>query len=271
MKFFAVVLHVLFVSAALAVDIETLNGPNLLGVVRVTSASEYLPLSVCWGAIGYSDSAPAADALVLTSGLEPGDSLYVYDRANSQYRVFDLVRNETGDEWQARAVVHISDGQVETVPGDSADATPLAIGYGAWLHRPGVASRSNQTVLVVGQVQRSGVTVELAAAPSGKSFGQTLFGLPVPASGNFKLNGGTIDWATAGAVAGDEIRVPQADGSQETIRFDGTKWVRKYFVVVNGVNRLKTDTNPEIVAGTAVWYARKAGNGPISITVEAQQ
>ncbi|MGN0844696.1 MAG: hypothetical protein ACI4QT_05675 [Kiritimatiellia bacterium] len=270
MKLPVALLQALFVSAALAVDVETLNGPNLLGVVRVTSSSEYLPLAVSWGAVGYRDADPAADALVLTSGLEPGDSLYVYDRANSQYRVFDLVRNDTGDAWQARNVIHISGGQAEVVSGEAADATTLAIGYGAWLHRPGVASRSNQTVLVVGQVQQSGVTVELAAAPSGKSFGQTLFGLPIPASGNFKLNGGSIDWVAAGTVAGDEIRVPQADGSQETIRFDGTKWVRKYFVVVNGVNRIKTDTNPEIVAGTAVWYARKAGNGPISIPLEAQ-
>lgn len=203
---------------------------------------------------------------MLTSGLEPGDSLYVYDRANAQYRVFDLVRNAGGDEWQSRSVVHVGDGQAEVAAGAAADATPLAIGYGVWLHRPGAVTRANQTVLVVGQVQTSGVTVELAAA--GNAFGQTLFGVPA-AAGDFKLNGGAVDWAAAGAAAGDEIRVPQADGSQETIRFDGTKWTRRYYVIVNGIKRLKTDTDPSLAAGTAAWYARKAGCGAMSVTWEA--
>ncbi|MGN0832846.1 MAG: hypothetical protein ACI4RD_04260 [Kiritimatiellia bacterium] len=262
-------LSALCAAVATATEVETLNGPNLLGLVRITSAAEYLPLAVAWGAVGQGDAAPAADALVLTSSLAPGDALYVYDRANAQYRVFDLVRNADGDEWQARSVVHVGDGQAEAATGAAADSTPLAIGYGAWLHRPGAATRSDQTVLVVGQVQQSGVTVELAAAASGKEFGQTLFGVPVPADGDFRLNGGAIDWAAAGAAAGDEIRVPQADGSQETIRFDGATWTRRYYVIVNGIKRLKTDGDPVLAAGTAVWYARKSGHGAMSVTWEA--
>ncbi|MGN0854331.1 MAG: hypothetical protein ACI4R9_02285 [Kiritimatiellia bacterium] len=269
MKFRVTILCALFAAVVMAAEVETLNGPNLLGLVRITSAAEYLPLAVVWGAVGYGDAVPAADALVLTSSLEPGDALYVYDRVNAQYRVFDLVRNADGDAWQARCVVHVGDGQAEETTGAAADATPLAIGYGAWLHRPGAATRSNQTVLVVGQVQQAGVTVELAAAPDGKEFGQTLFGMPVPAAGDFRLNGGAIDWAAVGAADGDEIRVPQADGTQETIRFDGAKWTRRYYVIVNGIKRLKTDGDPTIAAGTAAWYARKSGHGAMSVTWEA--
>lgn len=103
-------LGALFAAGAAAVEVETLNGSNLLGLVRITSDAEYLPIAVACGAVGRGDAPPSADALVLTAGLEPGDSLYVYDRVNAQYRVFDLVRNEDGDEWQGRNVVHVSDG-----------------------------------------------------------------------------------------------------------------------------------------------------------------
>lgn len=267
MKLSMAMLGALFAAMAAAVEVDTLNGSNLLGLVRITSDAEYLPIAVACGAVGWGDAAPSADALVLTAGLAPGDSLYVYDRVNAQYRVFDLVRNEDGDEWQGRNVVHVSDGQAEEVAGAAAGDTPLAVGYGVWLHRPGAATRANQTVLVVGQVLKSEVTVGLAAAPAGKAFGQTLFGVPATATGDFRLNG--VDWATAGAAAGDEIRVPQADGSLVTIRFNGAKWTRRYYTIVNGVKRLKTDPDPTLTAGTAAWYARKAGGGAMSVTWEA--
>ena len=267
MKLSMAILGVLFAVVAAAVEVETLNGSNLLGLVRITSDAEYLPIAVACGAVGRGDAPPSADALVLTAGLEPGDSLYVYDRVNAQYRVFDLVRNEDGDEWQGRNVVHVSDGQAEEVAGAAAGDTPLAVGYGVWLHRPGAAKRANQTVLVVGQVLTSKVTVELAAAPAGKAFGQTLFGVPATAAGDFRLNG--VDWAAAGAAAGDEIRVPQADGSLTTIRFDGANWTRRYYIVVNGIKRLRIDPDPTLTAGTAAWYARKAGGGAMSVTWEA--
>ena len=269
MKLLMATLGVLFAAVATAVEVDTLNGSNLLGLVRIASEAEYLPIAVDCGAVGWVDAAPSADALVLTAGLKPGDSLYVYDRVNAQYRVFDLVRNEDGDEWRGRNVVHVSDGQAEQATGAAAGDTPLAIGYGVWLHRPGAATRANRTVLVVGQVLKSKVTVDLAAAPAGKAFGQTLFGVPATAAGDFRLNGGAVDWKAAGAAAGDEIRVPQADGSLTTIRFDGTKWTRRYYVIVNGIKRLKTDTDPSLAAGTAAWYARKAGGGAMSVTWEA--
>ena len=269
MKLSMAMLGALFAAVATAVEVETLNGSNLLGLVRITSDAEYLPIAVACGAVGRGDAPPSADALVLTAGLQPGDSLYVYDRANAQYRVFDLVRNEDGDEWRGRNVVHVSDGQAEEVAGAAAGDTPLAVGYGVWLHRPGAAKRANQTVLVVGQVLTSKVTVELAAAPAGKAFGQTLFGVPATATGDFHLNGGAVNWAAAGAAAGDEIRVPQADGSLATIRFDGAKWTRRYYTIVNGIKRLKTDTDPALAAGTAAWYARKAGGGAMSVSWEA--
>ena len=270
MKLLMAMLGALFAAGAAAVEVDTLNGSNLLGLVRITSDAEYLPIAVDCGAVGRGDAPPSADALVLTAGLAPGDSLYVYDRVNAQYRVFDLVRNEDGDEWRGRNVVHVSDGQAEEVAGAAAGDTPLAVGYGVWLHRPGAATRANRPVLVVGQVLPSEATVELAAAPAGKAFGQTLFGVPVTATGDFRLNGGAVDWKAAGAAAGDEIRVPQTDGSLATIRFNGAKWTRRYYTIDNnGIKRLKTDTDPALAAGTAAWYARKAGCGAMSVTWEA--
>ena len=63
--------------------------------------------------------------------------------------------------------------------------------------------------------------------------------------------------------------MPQADGSLTTIRFDGTKWTRRYYTIVNGIKRLRIDPDPALAAGTAAWYARKAGGGAMSVTWEA--
>lgn len=263
MKRYGALLPLLFASAAMAGQIDTLNGDNLIGLNRIESAAEYLPLGVVYGAAGADEAAPAADQFVFTGGLEPGDALYVYDRAGAQYRVFELERTAAGDEWQPRRVVQVAGGQFEAVVGAAAADTALAPGYGAWLYRPGAASRTNQTVLAGGQVRTAKFSVELVAAVDGKAFGRTLIAVPAAPGGKFALNGGAIDWA--GAAAGDEIRVPQIDGSQQAICYDGEKWVRRYYVVVNGVKRLRTDNDPTLPAGTAVWYARKAGAGAMAI------
>ena len=84
MKLSMAMLGALFAAVAAAVEVETLNGSNLLELVRITSDAEYLPIAVDCGAVGRGDAAPSADALVLTAGLTPGASLYVFDRVKAQ-------------------------------------------------------------------------------------------------------------------------------------------------------------------------------------------
>ena len=62
------------VAASGAVADDVFTGANVLGVTRVESAAEYLPLAVAWGAVGASPAAPAApaaDAFVITANLNP--------------------------------------------------------------------------------------------------------------------------------------------------------------------------------------------------------
>ena len=68
-------------------------------------------------------------------------------------------------------------------------------------------------------------------------------------------------------MKGDEIRLPQTDGTLQTVEYTGTKWVRKYWErSANGVLRLKRDENPVIPRGQAAWYARKAGYAALTVT-----
>lgn len=247
-----------------AVADDVFTASNVLGVTRVESAAEYLPLAVEWGAVGASPAAPAADAFVVTSNLLPGDELYVYDRAAGRYRVFTLVRDAAGDAWEAARVVHVGTGGADAAAGEAAADVALARGYGVWLHRPDAAARADKTVSLAGQAGAGDVSITLAAAADGEKFGQTLFGPPAGTSGDFALNGGAIDWS--GAVKGDEIRLPQTDGTLQTVEYTGTQWVRKYYEPVNGVLRLRRDTNPVIPHGRAAWYARKAGNAALTVT-----
>ena len=254
------------VAASGAVPDDVFTGANVLGVTRVESAAEYLPLAVAWGAVGASPAAPAADAFVITANLDDGDELYVYDRAAGRYHVFTLVRDAAGDtSWVAARVVHVGTGGAEVATGSAAAEVSLARGYGAWLHRPGAAARADKAVYLAGQAESASVSITFAAATGSAKFGQTLFGPPAGAAGDFALNGGTIDWS--GAVKGDEIRLPQTDGTLQTVEYTGTQWVRKYWETsANGVLRLKRDENPVIPRGQAAWYARKAGNAALTVT-----
>ena len=255
------------VAASGAVADDVFTGANVLGVTRVESAAEYLPLAVAWGAVGASAAAPAADAFVITANLKDGDELYVYDRAAGRYQVFTLVRDAAGDTWAAARVVHVGTGGAEVATGSAAAEVSLARGYGAWLHRPGAAARADKAVYLAGQAESASVSITFAAATGRAKFGQTLFGPPAGAAGDFALNGGAIDWSGAGAVRGDEIRLPQTDGTLQTVEYTGTKWVRKYWErSANGVLRLKRDENPVIPRGQAAWYARKAGNEALTVT-----
>ena len=254
------------VAASGAVPDDVFTGANVLGVTRVESAAEYLPLAVAWGAVGASPAAPAADAFVITANLKDGDELYVYDRAAGRYQVFTLVRDAAGDtSWAAARVVHVGTGGAEVATGSAAaEEVSLARGYGAWLHRPGAAAREDKAVYLAGQAESEPVSITFAEATGNAKFGQTLFGPPAGAAGDFALNGGAINWS--GAVKGDEIRLPQPDGTLQTVEYTGTQWVRKYWERVNGGLRLKRDENPVMPRGQAAWYARKAGNAELTVT-----
>ena len=118
---------------------------------------------------------------------------------------------------------------------------------------------------LAGQAESEPVSITFAEATGNAKFGQTLFGPPAGAAGDFALNGGAINWS--GAVKGDEIRLPQTDGTLQTVEYTGTKWVRKYWErSANGVLRLKRDESPVIPRGQAAWYARKAGNAALTVT-----
>ena len=253
-----------------ATEYDVMIPSNTLGVVKVTSAAEYLPLAIGYGAVSAgSDAEARADGLIMTSNLVAGDELFVYDHESGKYDVFGLEKAEDGTAtWKSRKVVEISNGGVTVEEGTAAADTVLAPGYGCWLHRPGVASRDDKTVTIIGQVFTGKITVTIAAASGTKAFGQTLIGPPVPSTGDFHLNGGSIDWT--GAVKGDEIRLAKEDGTYETVKYTGSKWIRYYYAEVSGLNTLYKDYNPVIPAGQAAWYARKAGNPSFNIEMEVK-
>lgn len=245
---------------------DALGHVNTLGLTCITNSANYLPLAVAWGGIAvHADVAPTVDQLVVTSTLEVGDELLVYNRVEGRYDVFELTAVTNGPAvWTPRQVVNVRSGAASILTtANSAAETQMARGYGCWLHRPGAATRANQAVYLIGQVGVGSLEVTIAAGGE-TTFGQTLIGPPLPT--DCALNNGPVDWAQAGAVAGDEIRLPQVDGSLQTVRFNGTQWTRSYYEKVNGINRLRRDTNPVIPAGQAAWYARKSGQPSFTIT-----
>lgn len=270
LNFSAILAMTLAFAAVASSDYDVMLASNTLGVTKVTSAAEYLPLAITYGAVSAGIDTPSkADGLVMTSNLEAGDELFVYDHENGKYDVFELEKAEDGTaSWKARNVITIGTSGVTTETGTAAEEKVLAPGYACWLHRPNIASRNDKTVTLAGQVFKGKITVTIAAASGTKAFGQTLIGPPVPSTGDFHLNGGSINWRNA--VKGDEIRLAKEDGTYETVKYTGKQWIRYYYKNDGGLSTLEKDFNPVIPAGQAAWYARKAGNPSFNIEMEVK-
>ena len=119
---FSAILAMTLVFAEATPDYDVMLASNTLGVTKVTSAAEYLPLAITYGAVSAGTDAPSkADGLVMTSNLEAGDELFVYDHENGKYDVFELEKAEDGTAtWKSRRVVVISNGGVTVEDGAAA-------------------------------------------------------------------------------------------------------------------------------------------------------
>ena len=126
-------------------------------------------------------------------------------------------------------------------------------GYGVWFARP--ADKPAGSITVSGAINAASKTHDIMA-------GFNMISSAFPC--DFKFNGGAIDWAACGAVAGNDAttsdQIQVWDGKGFSIYFYRAnkttfpKWTLGPGWVKNGaVGTLTTDTIP---AGKGFWYAR---------------
>jgi len=248
--------------------------PNVVGVTKIESAAEYLPLVVQYGKVGVYANAPINNSclvtnLVFTGNLREGDMLYAYDHAKKAYRAFSLGEDK---KWAAvsvysAAMTNATDSLVakENV---NIDVTQ-SWGYGFWLHRPdiGVGDRTDTRVYLAGQVPVGAIKVNVA--PSIKdgnttTVGKTLMGNPGNVAWSISDINSAINDAKGTPVAFDTI---QFDTNPATIFQYSVNSKTKEGSWKKKIGNLNSDAIP---AGRSFWYQRaKAGTEALQITFPA--
>ena len=180
-----------------------------------------------------------------TSGL--GDTIEVWDPTIQGYSSLYFFSSRAGNKWAAGASPRVA----------TTDAINAGDGY--WYRNRGA---NTFTLTVSGEVATNDVTITLSP-------GYTLVCNPFPA--DLPLNSDNIDWATAGATAGNtsglgdtiEVWDPTIQGYSSLYFYSsraGSKWAA-------GASP-RVATTDSIPAGAGFWY-RNRSNSDITITLKS--
>ena len=180
-----------------------------------------------------------------TSGL--GDTIEVWDPTIQGYSALYFFSSRAGSKWAAGSTPRVA----------TSDAIEAGNGY--WYRNRG---STTYTLTVSGEVATTEVEVTLAP-------GYTLGCNPFPA--DLPLNSDSIDWANAGATAGNtsglgdtiEVWDPEIQGYSSLYFFSsraGNKWAA-------GASP-RVATTDSIPAGAGFWY-RNRGSSDIVITLKS--
>ena len=189
-----------------------------------------------------------ADTSTLVAGNDAGtaDQIQVWD--GSKFTAYFYRANKTTTPKWTKGPGWVKVGAIANITTDT-----LKRGQGVWFARPTTASAG--AITVSGAVNASAKTHDIAA-------GFNMISSAFPA--DLTLNGGTIDWAACGAVAGNDAgtadQIQIWDGEKFTSYFyranktTTPKWTKgPGWVKVGAIANLTTDSIP---AGKGFWYAR---------------
>jgi hypothetical protein len=194
-------------------------------------------------------------ALIAGSGATSSDQIQVWDPATAAFSVYfyraKSNRFPAGPAW------------VKTTAGSTVTADTIPTGAGVWFARPDTAP-ATANLTVSGEVGASAHTHTIASG-----FNMISSAFPV----DMALNGGAIDWAACGAVAGsgatssDQIQVWDATTQTFTVYFYRAKSNRfpagPAWVNTTAGSTATTDTIP---AGKGFWYARPSTSAAGTLT-----
>ena len=196
--------------------------------------------------IAISNLVTDTSVLVAGNAAASADQIQVWD--GSKFEVYFYRANRTTTPKWTKGPGWVKNGAVSELTGDT-----ISRGQGIWFARPATAEAG--TITVSGAVNAAPKTHDISAG-----FNMISSAFPT----DFVLNGGAINWAECGAVAGnaaasaDQIQV--WDGEKFDVYFyranrtTTPKWTKGPGWVKNGaVSDLTTDTIP---AGKGFWYAR---------------
>ena len=200
--------------------------------------------------IAISNLVTDTSALVAGNAAASADQIQVWD--GSKFDVYFYRANKTTTPKWTKGPGWVKSSDSANLTGDT-----IARGQGVWFARPATAEAG--TITVSGAVNAAPKTHDISAG-----FNMISSAFPT----DLVLNGGTINWAECGAVAGnaaasaDQIQV--WDGEKFDVYFyranktTTPKWTKgPGWVKSSDSANLTTDTIP---AGKGFWYARPSSS-----------
>ncbi len=185
-------------------------------------------------------------ALVAGNDATTADQIQVWD--GTKFDVYFYRANKTTTPKWTKGPGWVKAGAIANLTGDT-----LKRGQGVWFARPATAQAGNITI--TGSVNAAPKTHDISAG-----FNMISSAFPT----DFVLNGGNINWADCGAVAGNDAttadQIQVWDGSKFDVYFyranktTTPKWTKgPGWVKAGAIANLTTDVIP---AGKGFWYAR---------------
>ena len=176
-----------------------------------------------------------------------GDTIEVWDPANQTYFSPYFFSSRANNKWATSAAPRV------------ATTESLTAGDGFWYRNRGSSSFD---ITVSGEVATNEVTITLSP-------GYTLVCNPFPA--DLPLNSDSIDWATAGATAGNNVTLGD---TIEVWDSENQTYFSPYFFSSRANNKWATSAAPRVAtteavpAGAGFWY-RNRGSSDIVITLKS--
>ncbi len=217
---------------------ERVTTVNTAGVLRVAAPPSVAVVSVPWVEFSPSGSSSiSAASLVRTMNLTAGDNLYVYDKANSLYRTWQL---KSSGEWSPLTTYALVDGVVSSTTAGAPGATTIPRGDGIWLER----QNADRPVYLVGQYDSASVTTQLAS-------GWNLIANPAGAALD-------VNEKFANPAEGDRIVIPTG-GAPLNCTYSGGEWgyYKSITFKEDGdtfVKSVRETTDVAVPAGRGFWY-----------------
>ena len=223
---------------------------NTFGVLKVTCSAQKVIIATPWVECGDATAAVKVTDLVMTSGLETGDAILVYQ--NGSFKSWAI----SGGAWTPTTVAQAG----QTVSSGDPSSAAIARGQAFWFVKNSFKAGDTYDLYLYGQDTSAAATSEIAGGNS-TTPAYSLVASPKTTAAN--LNSGVTFSFTP--TAADEIRVPRFNLPDVVYTYKADQgWGTSVKKQVGSVFKKVWEAGCTIPAGTGFWYVSKGGSGTIT-------
>jgi len=224
---------------------------NTFGVLKVTCSAQKVIIATPWVKCGDATAAVKVTDLVMTSGLENGDAILVYQGDGFKSWVI------SGGAWSPVAVSEAG----QTVSSGDAASAAIARGQAFWFVKKTFTAGGTYPLYLYGQDATNTVYSTIADGSSSTPAYSLVASPTISSTGTNDVNAATFNFTPNAA---DEIRVPRHNLPDLIYTFKDGQWGTSVKTKVGSVYKKMWTAGCMIPAGTGFWYVSYGGSGTIT-------